>query len=88
MEFVVLGKFRKLPTKDTPKIADAKMAAMAKEGVKMKQIYWTLGRYDTVAIFEAPNERVAMKMGLSIGDIIATETLVAVPRDETILWLK
>jgi uncharacterized protein with GYD domain len=45
-------------------------------------IYYTLGRYDVVVIFEAPDEKIAMKMAMSIGDIESTETLVAVPREE------
>ncbi len=88
MEFIVLGKFRMKPMKDTPEKADALMAAMEKDGVKMKSIYWTLGRFDAVAILEAPNERAAMKAGLMMSDILKTETLAAVPRSEAILWLK
>ena len=88
MEFVVLGRFREMPEKGTPKEADALMAKMEKDGVKMKAIYWTLGRYDTVAIVEAPNERAMMKAGVMMGGILKTETLVAVPRAEAIKWLK
>jgi len=45
-------------------------------------IYWTLGRYDTVVLFEAPNEKVAMKMALKRADRMDIETLVAVPAEE------
>ena len=55
-----------------------------KEGVKFLNIYYTLGRYDIVVIFEAPNEKTAMKMAMAVGDIESTETLVAVPREEAI----
>ncbi len=41
--------------------------------------YWTLGRYDTVVIFEAPNEKVAMKSVMKRADRMKIETLVAVP---------
>ena len=44
-------------------------------------MYWTLGRYDGVAIIEAPNEKTVMKMALKRG-WLASETLVAVPAEE------
>ncbi len=44
--------------------------------------YWTLGRYDTVVLFEAPNEEVAMAMALRRAGRMEIETLVAVPADE------
>lgn len=36
--------------------------------VRYLGIYWTLGRYDTVVLFEAPNEKVAMNMALKRAD--------------------
>jgi uncharacterized protein with GYD domain len=36
--------------------------ADTKGQVRYLGIYWTLGRYDTVVLFEAPNEKVAMNM--------------------------
>lgn len=88
MELVVLGKFRKKPTKDTPAEADKIMKGMEKEGVRFEKMYWALGRYDTVAIVEAPNEKVAMKAMLRMSDILTTETLVLIPREEAIKWLQ
>lgn len=87
MEFIVLGKFRKKPTKATPAEADKWMAKMKKEGVEFANMYWTLGRYDTVAIVKAKDEKTAMKALLGMGEIMATETLVAVPRAIAIKWL-
>jgi uncharacterized protein with GYD domain len=46
-------------------------------------IYWTLGRYDTVVIFEAPNEKVAMNVALKRVDRMDIETLVAVPAEDS-----
>ena len=43
------------------------------------RVYWTLGRYDGVAIIEAPSEKAAMKAILSFQNLINTETMVAVP---------
>ena len=82
MYFAVLIKFRKKPTKDV--IAqNVKLLEMgAKEGVKSHGLFWTLGRYDAVGIFEAPNEKAAMKHSIRMGDNVSTETLVAIPAEE------
>ena len=87
MKFIVLGKFRKKPTKATPAEADNWMAKMKKEGIEFSGMYWTLGRYDAVAIVKAKDEKTAMKALVGMGDILATETLVAVPRATAIKWL-
>jgi uncharacterized protein with GYD domain len=55
---------------------------MTKEGAKILGYYWTLGRYDAVAIVEGPDEKTVMKFLLRFGDILSTETLVAIPREE------
>lgn len=44
-------------------------------------IYWTLGKYDTVVLYEAPNEKVAMNVALKRADRMEIETLVAMPAD-------
>jgi uncharacterized protein with GYD domain len=54
----------------------------AREGIKVHGIYWTLGRYDSVAIFEAPDEKITMKMAVRRADNMAMEPLVAVPIEE------
>jgi len=55
--------------------------------VKVLGFYWTLGRYDTVLIAEGPDEKTIMKMLLKAGDYAATETMVAIPREEAIKLL-
>ena len=45
---------------------------ITKEGAKILGYYWTLGRYDAVT----------MKFLLRFGDILPTETLLAIPREE------
>ena len=60
-----------------------KLEELAKQGIKLN-VYWTLGRYDAVTIIEAPTEKDAMKTLLLFQDIVATETMVAVPRAEAI----
>jgi uncharacterized protein with GYD domain len=56
---------------------------LEKKGVKIR-VYWTLGRYDSVSIIEAPSEKDAMKALLRFQDVVETETLVAVPREEAL----
>ncbi len=58
-----------------------KLEELANQGIKMNA-YWTLGRYDAVTIIEASNEKDAMRALLLFQDVVATETLVAVPRGE------
>ena len=70
--------------KDTTKRAEAVQAAAAKFGVKMTQIYWTLGSYDIVSVIDAPDEASATAFALSIGAAgnIRTQTLRAFNKDE------
>ena len=44
---------------DTCRRATAVKAAARKLGVKITAIYWTMGRYDGLLIFEAPDEETA-----------------------------
>jgi uncharacterized protein with GYD domain len=57
---------------------------LGKIGIKVLGWYWTLGRYDTVFIFEAANEKEALKSAIAISDFVWSETLVAIPREEAI----
>lgn len=88
MIFVSLARFRKKPTKemtDDPSTqTEAVKKEMAKEGIKFLNWYWTLGRYDAVVIAEAPDEKTFMKAMIGLNDFVATETMVAVPREEAI----
>jgi uncharacterized protein with GYD domain len=45
--------------RDTCKRAEAFKATAQKMGVKVTGIYWTLGAFDTVIVFEAPDEETA-----------------------------
>lgn len=42
--------------KDTTKRADAIREMAKKFGVTVKEIYWTLGSYDVVDLFDAPDD--------------------------------
>jgi uncharacterized protein with GYD domain len=82
MYFVSLVKFKEKQTKKVVAENLARIEADTKEGAKFHGIYWTLGKYDAVAIFEAPNEKAAMKMAIRRGDAMTLETMVAVPVEE------
>ena len=87
MIFVNLGKFRKKPEKANAGDTARMMEEFKAKGVKVLNWYWTLGRYDTVFIFEAANEKEALKTSVDISEWVTTETLVAVPRQEAISLL-
>jgi len=80
--FISFGKFREKPTKETSSNASKMIENARKGGIKILGLYWTLGRYDTVLIFEASNEKEAMRFRLEAAGIVATETMVAIPKDE------
>jgi uncharacterized protein with GYD domain len=70
--------------KDTTKRYDAFKEAVKKSGVAIRDIYWTLGHYDIVAICEAPDDETATAAFLSLGAAgnVRTQTLRAFSRDE------
>jgi len=84
MIFVSLGKMRKKPDRAMAGNATEKVSEFKKQGINILNWYWTLGRYDTVVIFEAANEKEALKFSLGVAEFVATETLVAIPRQEAI----
>lgn len=84
MIFISLNKLRKKATKELIAETNKVTQAMAEKGVKIIGFYWTLGRYDTVLIIEAPDEITALKNNLMVSDFVSTETMVAVPREEAI----
>lgn len=82
MIFISLIKFRK-KAKDVAEIGN-KILQNLPAGVKIISSYWTIGRYDSVWIYEAPSEKEAMKLGISIGEVARSQTLVALSRDEAV----
>jgi uncharacterized protein with GYD domain len=87
--FITLNKWKKAPTKEMQARVDQATKTfeeLKKQGIKMR-VYWTLGSYDGVTIIEAPTEKDAMKAILRFQDVVTTETLVAVPREEAIKLL-
>jgi uncharacterized protein with GYD domain len=75
---------RKKPDKAMAGDATKMVEEFKKKGIKVLNWYWTLGRYDTVFIFEAASEKEALKMSIDISEFVATETLVAIPRQEAV----
>jgi uncharacterized protein with GYD domain len=80
--YIVLGNFTEQGirnVKDTTKRADALKEMAKKAGATVKELYWTLGQYDVVAIFDAPDEASITALGLSIGlaGNVRTQTLRA-----------
>ncbi len=86
MIFIALIKFRK-KAKDVAEFGKQLMQNLP-EGVKIISSYWTLGRYDAVWVYESPNEMTALQLGIKAGDLMQTETLVAISRDEAIKLLE
>ena len=84
MIFVNLGKMRNKPDKKNIGDATKIIADFKKKGINVLNWYWTLGRYDTVFIFEAASEKEALKVSIDIAQFVSTETLVTIPRQEAI----
>jgi uncharacterized protein with GYD domain len=86
-DFIILGSFTDQgvrAVKDTTKRAD-KFKELAKQsGATVKEVYWTLGKYDVVAIVEAPDMTSITALGLSLGMAgnVRTQTLPAFSADE------
>ena len=85
MIFITLIKFRK-SAKEVAEVGN-KVLQNPPPGVKIIGSYWTLGRFDSVWIYEAPSEKEAMKLGISVGDVAQTQTLIATPRDQAVTLL-
>lgn len=70
--------------KETTQRADAAKKAAKQLGVDLREIYWTTGRYDLVAIIDAADEASATAFALSVGVAgnVRTETLRAFSADE------
>lgn len=75
------------PDKETAGDATKIVEEFKKKGIHVLNWYWTLGRYDTVFIFEAASEKEALKVSMDISEFVSTETLVAIQRQEAIQLL-
>ena len=70
--------------KDTTKRADGVKDLAKKFGVTVKEFYWTLGSFDVVGIFEAPDDASVTAFGLAVGSggNVRTQTMRAFSREE------
>jgi uncharacterized protein with GYD domain len=85
--YIVLGNFTDQGirnVKETTKRAEAFKDMAQKVGVKVKEVYWTLGQYDLATILEAPDEEAVTALGLSACSLgnIRTQTLRAFSAEE------
>ena len=71
--------------KESPKRQEAFRNLCEKAGIKLKDVYRTMGRYDVVAVFEAPDDVTVSALLYSLGALgnLHTETLRAFTREET-----
>jgi uncharacterized protein with GYD domain len=80
--YVLLTKFTDQgirSAKDSPKRAEAFKKMAETFGATVKELFWTQGRYDIVAIVEAPDEISVTALNLSISALgnVRTESLRA-----------
>ena len=70
--------------RDTVDRAEAGKALAGKFGGSLKEIYWTLGSYDIVAISEAPDDESATAFALALASQgnVRTTTMRAFSADE------
>ena len=67
--------------KDSPKRVDAAKRALKEMGGDFKAFFMTMGDYDLVAIYEAPDDAVAARFTLMLGMLgnVRSRTLKAFP---------
>ena len=85
--YIVLSSFTEQgirSVKNTTKRAEEVREMAKRYGVTAKDIYWTLGSHDVVAIFESPDDASITAFGLALGSMgnVRTETLRAFSKDE------
>ena len=82
--YVMLGNWTEqgaLKVKDSPRRLDVAKQALKDMSGEFKSFFLTMGDYDIVAIYEAPDDAVAARFSLQIGMLgnIRTRTLKAFP---------
>jgi uncharacterized protein with GYD domain len=85
--YVILGNWTEQgirAAKDTLDRASAASSAAESLGGKFKDIYWTVGPYDVVAVVEFPDDATLAAFSLATGSQgnLRTTTLRAFDRDE------
>jgi uncharacterized protein with GYD domain len=85
--YVILGNYSDQGIrniKDTTKRAEAFRNFAKGMGVTVKEIYWTMGRYDIVTIIDAADDATATRLLLAAGSLgnVRTETMRAFTQKE------
>lgn len=85
--FIILGNFTDQgvkTVKDSVKRSDAIRDMGKKFGVTMKDIHWTMGAYDVVGTFEAPDgpSMSAFVLAIGMAGNVRGQTLLAYPKSE------
>ena len=85
--FISLIQFTQHGEEEIKKSADraAAFRQTAKNiGAEVKDVFWTLGNYDGVLVFDAPSDEVATSLLLSLGSkgTVRTQTLRAFNADQ------
>lgn len=60
--------------KDTGRRAQQLQEQAGKMGIRFREIIWTMGRFDAVAIFDAPDDETASRLALWAGSQGAART--------------
>ena len=85
--FIILTNFTDQgvrAVKDTVKRAEKFKEIAKQNGANVKELYWTLGKYDVVSIVEAPDLASVTALGLTVGMAgnVRTQTLPAFTADD------
>ena len=67
--------------RDSPRRLDAAKRALTDMGGEFRSFYMTMGEYDLIAVYEAPDDAVAARFTLLLGALgmVRTKTLKAFP---------
>jgi uncharacterized protein with GYD domain len=67
--------------RDSPRRLETAKKALADMGGEFRAFFMTLGEYDLVAVYEAPDDAVAARFSLLLGSLgsVRTKTLKAFP---------
>ncbi len=70
-----------LKVKDSPKRVDAARNMLHEMGGKFDHIYMTMGDYDMIGVYDAPDDAVAARFTLLLGQMgaVRTRTMKAFP---------
>ena len=70
--------------RQTTERAKGLVNAAAQLGIKVKEIYWTMGAFDAVFVADAPDDETMTALSVSMGSLgnIRTQTMRAFSADE------